>query len=244
MSDDYPEDSPLEQDGQDEEDRSYDPDERRARSFLILLGIIAAIVLLSILLSLSIDNLTKIWLLLGLLMLAMVVVLIFERRYSSGSMLTSGSQSANPNAEDELSGLQENGTIEYVQTEDDLDGAATQTPFEHLVREALDSIPTEFHAQMENLAVVVESEPDEETLQRVGVEEGYTLLGLYQGVPLTTYGYHSAPLPEHITIYQHTIERLCGGDPERIRARVRATVLHEVAHHFGIAHEEMPIWVK
>ena len=45
-------------------------------------------------------------------------------------------------------------------------------------------------------------------------------------------------------IYQRTIEAYCHGDPERIRQQVRATLLHEVAHHFGIDHDEMPIWVK
>jgi len=50
--------------------------------------------------------------------------------------------------------------------------------------------------------------------------------------------------PEIITIYQHTIEAYCHGDPDRIREQVRHTVLHEVAHHFGIDHEEMPIWVR
>jgi len=97
---------------------------------------------------------------------------------------------------------------------------------------------------MANLVILVESEPDEEVLRRVGVKEGYTLLGLYQGVPLTAQGHARPMLPESITIYQRPIEDYCLGDPERIRKQVRSTVLHEVAHHFGMDHEEMPIWVK
>ena len=81
-------------------------------------------------------------------------------------------------------------------------------------------------------------------LARVGSKEGYILLGLYEGTPLTAQSYGSIVLPERITIYQHTIEAYCHGDPERIRQQVRKTVLHEVAHHFGIDHDEMPIWVK
>lgn len=118
------------------------------------------------------------------------------------------------------------------------------SPFEELVKEALATIPDEFHQQMENILVHVEYEPDEETLQRVGVNEGYTLLGLYEGVPLTTYGRHYAPYPETITIYQRPIEDYCRHNPTSMREQVRATVLHEVAHHFGMGHEEMPIWVK
>ena len=116
--------------------------------------------------------------------------------------------------------------------------------FEELVQEALATIPEEFHEQMENVMVHVEYEPDAETLTRVGVNEGYTLLGLYEGVPLTTYGYHQAPYPEIITIYQRSIEDYCRHNPTRIREQVHSTVLHEVAHHFGMGHEEMPIWVK
>ena len=118
------------------------------------------------------------------------------------------------------------------------------SPFERLVREALATIPTEFHEQMENVLVRVQYEPGEEVLHRVGMKEGYTLLGLYEGVPLTTYGQARMPHPEIITIYESTIVDYCDGDPDRIRRQVRHTVLHEVAHHFGIDHEEMPIWIR
>lgn len=119
------------------------------------------------------------------------------------------------------------------------------SPFELLVKEALDSIPPEFREKMDNMLVQVQSEPGEEVLERVGVKEGHVLLGLYEGMPLTAWGRQSAMvLPERITIYQRAIEDYCKHNPERIRKQVRKTVLHEVAHHFGIDHEEMPIWVK
>ncbi len=114
--------------------------------------------------------------------------------------------------------------------------------FEVLVEEALENIPAAFQEQMQNVTVLVEQEPDEETLERVGIKEGHILLGLYQGVPLTKQGV--AGVMEHITIYQRTIETYCHGDPDRIRDQVTKTVLHELAHHFGIDHDEMPIWVK
>ena len=118
------------------------------------------------------------------------------------------------------------------------------TPFELLVQEALAAIPEEFQARMDNVFVQVEYEPGEELLRRVGTREGYTLLGLYEGVPLTAYGRRHSSHPETITIYQRTIERYCHGDPDRIREQVQHTVLHEVAHHFGMDHDEMPIWIK
>jgi predicted Zn-dependent protease with MMP-like domain len=121
----------------------------------------------------------------------------------------------------------------------------TLSPFELLVKEALDSIPLEFQEKMDNVVVLVESEPGEEVLERVGVKEGHMLLGLYEGMPLTAWGRQSATiLPERITIYQRAIEDYCRHNPERIRKQVKKTVLHEVAHHFGMGHEEMPIWAK
>ncbi len=115
--------------------------------------------------------------------------------------------------------------------------------FEALIDEALTSVPSQFDEYMRNIVVRAEDEPDEETLRTAGVPPGHTLLGLYHGVSLTRRG-ASAVGPEVITIYRGPIERYCGGDLARIRMQVRSTVLHELAHHFGIDHNEMPEWVK
>ncbi|MGZ6368210.1 MAG: metallopeptidase family protein [Ktedonobacteraceae bacterium] len=128
--------------------------------------------------------------------------------------------------------------------EDEVSYRDELSSFEQLVREALASIPPEFHEQMENVLVRVQFEPGEEVSDRVGLKEGYTLLGLYEGVPLTAYGQARLPHPEIITIYERSIVEYCHGDADRIRRQVRHTVLHEVAHHFGIDHEEMPIWIR
>jgi predicted Zn-dependent protease with MMP-like domain len=116
--------------------------------------------------------------------------------------------------------------------------------FEQLVREALDSIPEEFQRRMGNLVVIVEDEPSPDVLASSHLENGSLLLGLYSGVPLTALGSNQQMLPERITIYQHNIEKICHNDPDLIKERVRQTVLHEVAHHFGIDHEKMPKWLK
>ena len=118
------------------------------------------------------------------------------------------------------------------------------TDFERLVADALAGIPAEFQRYMENVAVRVQDEPSEEDLATLGVREGGLLLGLYHGVDLTHQTAHGAGAPEEITIYQRPIERYCHNDPVRIREQVRRTVLHELAHHFGIDHEEMPEWVR
>jgi predicted Zn-dependent protease with MMP-like domain len=102
--------------------------------------------------------------------------------------------------------------------------------FEDLVDEAVASLPDDLHGFMSNVAVVVEDEPP----------AGLPLLGLYQGIPLTrrTSGYAGVP-PDKITIYRGPLERLTGGDPDRLRAQVRRVVLHEIAHHFGISDERL-----
>jgi predicted Zn-dependent protease with MMP-like domain len=103
--------------------------------------------------------------------------------------------------------------------------------FEVLVGDALDSLPEELGTMMANVEVVVEDEPPPELLARLG--PGRTLLGLYHGIPLTKRGIYGNVLPDKISIYEGPITRLAR-TPDEIRERVRKTVVHEVAHHFGI----------
>jgi predicted Zn-dependent protease with MMP-like domain len=110
----------------------------------------------------------------------------------------------------------------------------SETEFDDLVAQALDSLPDDLLEVMSNVEVTVEPMPNARQLRSVGVRHG-TLLGLYEGIPLTerNSGY-SMVLPDKITIFQRTIERICGSHAE-IVAQVRQTVIHEVAHHFGIS---------
>jgi predicted Zn-dependent protease with MMP-like domain len=103
--------------------------------------------------------------------------------------------------------------------------------FEELVGDALDGIPPDLGSSMENVAVLVDSSSP----------PGH-LLGLYQGVPLTERGAHySATMPDRITIYMATICRACRSEDEVV-AMVRKTVIHEVAHHFGIDDAHLKEW--
>ena len=113
--------------------------------------------------------------------------------------------------------------------------------FEELVDEALKSIPNDLWNMIDNVAVLVEEWPTRWQLQSVGLGSGQLLLGLYEGVPLTnrTSGYGLTP-PDKITIFRQPILRVCPpGDEDAIRAQVRRTVLHEVAHHFGISDQRL-----
>ena len=105
--------------------------------------------------------------------------------------------------------------------------------FERLVRQALAEIPGEIQAQLENIDLVVDDRPSKDQLIGSGIEEGECLLGLYEGIPLTErYGYNMV-LPDKITLFQRSIEAICSSDAEIVE-EIRNTVIHEVAHHFGI----------
>jgi predicted Zn-dependent protease with MMP-like domain len=95
--------------------------------------------------------------------------------------------------------------------------------FEELVADALDGIPEELGQYMDNVAVFVEDVPPQRGL-----------LGLYQGVPLTARGIsYSGTMPDRISIYRRTICAISKSEEEVVE-QVRRTVVHEVAHHFGI----------
>ena len=110
------------------------------------------------------------------------------------------------------------------------DGYRTLGPdrFERLVADALDSLPAGWQAYLDNVEVVVEDVPDVDADGGGGV-----LLGLYEGIPQTERAWGQAALPDRITVYRR---------PHELRARtkreladlVRETVVHELAHHFGI----------
>ena len=116
----------------------------------------------------------------------------------------------------------------------------TPDHFYELVDEALESLPEEIARAMYNVDVLVEPWPTREQLLRAGVAPGRgTLFGLYEGVPLThrTRTYSLVP-PDKITIFQGPITAVHKTD-ETIRDQVRRTVIHEVAHHFGISDDRL-----
>jgi predicted Zn-dependent protease with MMP-like domain len=113
--------------------------------------------------------------------------------------------------------------------------------FETLVAEAIDGLPDEFLEHLDNVQVDVEEWPSVEDLQQVGLAANgrYSLLGLYHGVPNTERGVFYMALPDRISIYKGPIEAFSGPDEDRIKEQVRRTVIHEVAHFYGISDERL-----
>ena len=100
----------------------------------------------------------------------------------------------------------------------------TRQRFEELVVDALDSLPPDLGNAMENVAVLIEDQ-----------SPSRSLFGLYEGIPLTRRGpsSYSGVMPDRITLYQEAICAVCSNEAEVID-QVRRTIIHEVAHHFGI----------
>ncbi len=98
--------------------------------------------------------------------------------------------------------------------------------FEKLVWQAVDSLPQFFKERLQGIMIVVQDSPD---------PPDETLLGLYEGVPLTERSVFSDQIrPDIIYIFQKNIESLAQGDPNEIRRQVRITVIHEIGHYFGL----------
>jgi predicted Zn-dependent protease with MMP-like domain len=99
----------------------------------------------------------------------------------------------------------------------------TREEFEDLVAEALDTIPSDLTALMKNVVVLVEDDAPEPGL-----------LGLYEGVPLTERGdTYAGYLPDRITLYRRPLQAISRTRDDLVK-EVRTTVVHEIAHHFGI----------
>lgn len=123
--------------------------------------------------------------------------------------------------------------------------------FRNIVATAWLSVPERFARRVDNVALLIEDEPDEEVRKEEGLEEGDTLLGLYRGIPQTargaSYG-EGMTLPDTITLYRLPIleeaEMLREKDPalteeDSVRKAVDETLWHELAHYFGLEEHEV-----
>jgi predicted Zn-dependent protease with MMP-like domain len=116
----------------------------------------------------------------------------------------------------------------------------TRDQFKQLVDEALESIPEHFRDAMQNIAIVVEDEPTDAQLAGVGLDPREdTLLGLYEGIPLTDRGWtHGNVLPDKITLFQRPIEAESDSTDDVVVA-IGETLIHEIGHYFGLSEEEI-----
>ena len=111
--------------------------------------------------------------------------------------------------------------------------------FQELVAHALDGLPPWVVEHMENVAILVQPWPTPEQLRAAGITGRRTLLGLYEGIPLTRRGraYHSVA-PDRIILFQGPLQA-SARDRDALIEQIQWTVLHEIAHHFGFDEERV-----
>ena len=106
--------------------------------------------------------------------------------------------------------------------------------FERLVHKALSDIPPDIRLSIQNVDIVVDNVASMNQIAGTGIENEMELLGLYEGIPITErYGYDMV-LPDKITLFQKPIEAICDNQ-EQITEEISKTLIHEIAHHFGLA---------
>jgi predicted Zn-dependent protease with MMP-like domain len=104
--------------------------------------------------------------------------------------------------------------------------------FEALVAQALHGLPRTFREKLTNVAIIVEDLPPREA------EAAGLLLGLFHGIPRTEKSVFSSSPPDRIFLYQRNIEAVCASEAD-VRQQIRATLLHEVGHYFGLSEDEL-----
>jgi predicted Zn-dependent protease with MMP-like domain len=107
-----------------------------------------------------------------------------------------------------------------------------QSKFEELVARALDDLPEAFREKLTNVAIIVEDSPPP------NAETKGLLLGLFHGIPRTEKSVSGSSPPDRIFLYQRNIEAICRTEAE-VRRQIRATLLHEVGHYFGLSEDEL-----
>lgn len=119
------------------------------------------------------------------------------------------------------------------------DSSMTDDEFHQAVAVEIDLLPEEFRSKLDNVEVVVEDLPRQDQLVSLGIRSPFHLYGLYEGIPITKReaGY-SFVAPDKITLFKSAIERV-SPDPTRVRRKIRAVLLHEIGHHFGLSEADL-----
>ncbi len=112
--------------------------------------------------------------------------------------------------------------------------------FENAVDRALNEIPQALKKHIDNVRIIIQDFPDQETLDFFGIDSPYGLLGLYSGIPTKERSFFSpgGTLPNQIYLYRIPILRLAG-PTKPAQEIIRETLLHEIGHHFGFGEQEL-----
>ena len=113
-----------------------------------------------------------------------------------------------------------------------------RSDFESLVQETITCLPDNVQNNLSNVDIVVDEIPTDNQLLGTNLTDKLELLGLYEGVPITSRDIYDMVLPDKITVFQASIENICHSHDELVN-EIKKTILHEIAHHFGISDSEL-----
>lgn len=116
----------------------------------------------------------------------------------------------------------------------------TDEEFNKLIAESIDELPEKYTSRLNNVLITYEDEPSQTQREKLRLRCNETLFGLYEGIPLPARGSgYNMVLPDKITIFKHPILTATGGDPSALKAQVKHTLWHEIAHYFGLNHDRI-----
>ncbi len=114
----------------------------------------------------------------------------------------------------------------------------TDEEFDEIISVALDTLPEKYTSRLKNVAIIYEDEPSQRQRQELQLHCNQTLFGLYEGVPLPKRGGMQPMLPDKITIFKVPLA-VTSKDLGELKAKVRHTLWHEMAHYFGLDHKRI-----
>ncbi len=111
--------------------------------------------------------------------------------------------------------------------------------FDHLISAAMDDLPQKYIKGLDNVAIVYADDPDENQRQKSELKPDSLLLGLYEGIPLTKRGAgYTFVLPDKITLFKNPILAVTS-TPEQLYEQIKRTLWHEIAHYYGLNHDDI-----
>ena len=116
--------------------------------------------------------------------------------------------------------------------------------FDALISKAMDELPQEYIKGLDNVAILYADDPDEYQAGKAHLDDHHMLLGLYEGIPLTQRGAgYTFVLPDKITLFKRPLMAI-SHSPEQFYEQLKRTLWHEMAHYYGLSHDDMDKLLK
>ncbi len=116
---------------------------------------------------------------------------------------------------------------------------ATDDEFDAMITKAMDELPQSYIAGLKNVVITFEDDPTQEQRRRQNLQAWQTLLGLYEGIPLTSRGNnYNLVLPDKITLFKNPLQQ-ASSDVNQLQENIKRTLWHEIAHYYGLGHDRI-----